>query len=515
MKYNTVECNAINPKLFFRLVIGGDFDRLKSEGFLARKGVAPIHISFPLSWRSKDSNVEFNLHAWRFLSAAWSYYVKNPTDVVAAEVFEFAVDLARDWVSFLETKKSKYAWYDMSVGIRAMHIAFIIYIIDKHSIGSENDIALITRLAEEHIDWLSVQKNITKGNHAIYQVVGLQVLSSVYGKDTGEYAQYNMSRLLDDAFDSSFVTTENSPFYHKYNVDIFKRVPPELFPGLKDKLESLFSKAPLVTKWLTAPNGSFYRIGDTEGDGVSLTSKDVESVSEKAIFKDFGGSGYQVVRSHPNIKKEDSFSLMFRGKLLSYVHSHCDALSFILFLNGEEVFSDPGKFTYEYGGLRDWFISDASHSTAGLSGVSFFPKDVDIDGCSTLPLMANRGAFFFSGQVIKKKIFIHNRRILFQPDSVILISDLCQSEAQDNIEVRFILGPGVSYSGGKIGVLKTPRGKEYKMRFTGDIEEVNVIQAQDCRAWVSSSYHEKEPVCMIVLKCSNSVASTDASIILS
>lgn len=501
---------TIDPRLLFRLIIGGDFAKLREKGFVARKGLSPIPITFPMIWRSKDSNVEFNLHAWRFLSAAWAYYIKNQNYQTAKEVFDFSTAVAKDWINFLKIKKSKYAWYDMAVGIRAMHIAFMKYLCSEYDAGKWEGESLIDQLAEEHITWLSIQSNITKGNHAIYQIVGLRILEFIYGKPSTDYTELNMLHLIREAFDEEFVGTENSPFYHKYNIDIFERVPIILFPGIKDKLDDLFFLGPLITKWLTAPDGFFYRVGDTEGTGVKLLSKDIEKDfpnEHLSIYKDLGSSGYQVVRSHPKISEGKSFSLLFRGGPSSYVHSHCDALSLMFFHNGEEIFSDAGKFTYDYGEERDWFISDKAHCTVGLKGQAFYPKDVEKNGSKISPVGYEGERYILSGQVVKGAVFNHNRNIYFSPGKSLIVSDICESNSDKNIEVRLILGRGVSYIGAEKGFIRTAKGNKYKVTFSGDIVCVDVFQPEDERAWVSDTYHHKEAVSLIVITCSKNNAS--------
>lgn len=152
----------IDPRFFFRLIIGGDFSSLSSKGFVAREGLKPIPIKVPMKWKHKDSNIEFNLHAWRFFSASWAFYVKQSSFEIAKEVFEFNIKVIKDWDRHGIKDKSKYAWYDMTAGIRAMHLAFMKYVILKHCLNvHEEDKLLIDKLSALHITWLSTQKNIT------------------------------------------------------------------------------------------------------------------------------------------------------------------------------------------------------------------------------------------------------------------------------------------------------------------------------------------------------------------
>lgn len=496
-----------NDYFAFRLIIGGDYSKLKSDGYVPRKGVEPIPLSLPMTWVSKDRNIQFTLQAWRFMSPAWAYYVKNPSDSVAKEVFLFNINYVKDWLTYINKNKNKniHAWYDMAVGIRAMHLAFMTFILKHHLISNfDEEKKLIKSLSLLHIEWLLCQKNITHGNHAIYQILGLRLL--LWQNDLTEgvdYADQNMLKIIDASFDCNCVGTENSPFYHQYNIDILKALPIFLFPGIKKRVEDILLNAPVITKWLTAPNGSFYRIGDTEGDGVSLSPhdllKDGFSAESSVIFKDL--TAYQIVRSHPTNKKEKFFSLVLRGASSSYVHAHCDALSFIFFQDGREVFADPGKFTYEYGVDRDWFISDASHNTAGLKGKPFYPKDIDHGAIDIFPIRENSGKFILSGQITKSSLFFHKRIIDFFPGNYLVVTDWIDNKTKLNSEIRYVLGLDFRYSGGLHGYIINKDGLSYSIHFDGDIDSVESLDADSCKAWVSTTYANKKSTHIILINC--------------
>lgn len=500
------------PNTLFKIIATGDFDSIKKDGFIARKGVAPIFISIPMQWLSDDKNIEFNLHSWRFLNSACAYYMNNPCKQVAKEVFQFSLGYIQDWSQFVESKKSNFAWYDMSVGIRAIHIAFMKYLIEEYLLDTDDeDFGIIDRLAFSHIDWLSNQKNITEGNHAVYEIIGLAILSYQYKlNQNNAYMQRNMTSLMSAAFDDHFVNTENSPFYHKYNIDLFRKVPSFLFPDIKDRIDHILKNAPLVTKWLTAPNGYFYRIGDTEGRGVLLSSQDVTQSfanHNETVYRDFGESGYQIIRSHPSLKKEESFSLVFRGKTTSYIHSHCDANSFIFFNNGEEVFADPGKFTYEHGEWKNWFISDKSHNTAGLYEFPFYPRDIELNAVKTQPVKEECGCFFLSGEVRKSEKFIHTRSISFTPHKSIIISDKIENSGEHKTEIRYILGKGFEYFHDKNkAYIKSEKNFLYQISFSGDIERIEYFNRTNHKAWISETYKEKYATGIIIIHCPTGVS---------
>lgn len=484
----------IDPKIIFRLIIGKNFEELKKVGYIARNGLKPIPVSIPMKWESKDDNLEFNLHAWRFFNPCWEYYVKNSTIEIAEEVIKFIFPIIKDWNYFKENKRSHYIWYDMAVGIRAMHLGFLKYLIDRYKIPIEKeDVDLIETLICEHVDWLSQQNNITKGNHALYEIIGLRIISAIAKIDTEDFVNQNINKLIDDAFDEYAVSTENSPFYHGYNISILNSIPDILFPNISQRKRKIIKDANVITKWLTGNNGLFYRIGDTEGKGVLLESQDVASNSD-VVYKDLYQSGYQIIRSNPNAQYFES--LIFKGAPASLVHAHADALSFIFYYKNKEIFSDPGKFTYENNEFRKFFVGDRSHNTAGLREINFLQKDIfEIEeniNCLS-PLGVRDGTYILHGKIMKGDKFKHIRRIEYTPFNEIIIYDEIDNynnELKNALEIRFLLGLDIEYNGKFL--INKESGESLKIDFLGDIDDLEYISPLEKSLWISSTYKSKE-----------------------
>lgn len=493
----------IDPKIFFKLVIGGDFEKLKSQGFTPRRGMPSIPIELPMNWKSSDSNIAFNLHAWRFMRAVWAYYVKQPSDETAKLVFDYNIKLIRDWVDFSENNKSKYAWYDMSVGIRSMHLAFMKHIAINHKSKMQlSDVSFIDFLSQKHILWLSKENNIVNGNHAVYQILGLRLLTIIYDENKfDEYIERNIKKLVGSAFDCNWVNTENSPFYHKYNFDLYSSFSPNIFPSLKDYLNKLISNAPNITKWLTSPDGDLYRIGDTEGKGKLLTADDVAkdgfSISDKVVFKDLGESGYQVVRSHPNVSQPGSFSLVFRCGRQSDAHAHCDELSFIYYNAGVEIFSDPGKYTYQSNSWREHFVGDAAHNTVGHVGINLLPKSMSGKKVKLAKLKCSikNEEFHFSGEVDKSSLLV-KRDIKFRPEEGLIVFDkvLENKDKERFVESRFQFSH-------EIDLVYEINNKLLVFRANDCVAEISfdpkpkfcdIVYGNEYKGWVSESYMSKK-----------------------
>jgi hypothetical protein len=61
-----------------------------------------------------------------------------------------------------------------------------------------------------------------------------------------------------------------------------------------------------------------------------------------------------------------------------YAHGHLDALSFMLSINGDEIFIDPGTYLYHSGGKwRKYFRSSAAHNTVRINKTDFSTQPGD------------------------------------------------------------------------------------------------------------------------------------------
>ncbi|MGZ3306765.1 MAG: heparinase II/III family protein, partial [Asticcacaulis sp.] len=87
-------------------------------------------------------------------------------------------------------------------------------------------------------------------------------------------------------------------------------------------------------------------------------------------IKTFADGGYSVVRSAAN---GHSYCLTIDHAPLGYLsiaaHGHADALSFVLDIDDQPVFVDPGTYLYHSGGeWRNWFRGTRSHNTLSVNG---------------------------------------------------------------------------------------------------------------------------------------------------
>lgn len=499
-------------KLKYRLVLGGDYEQLKAEGFIPRPGVKPIKLALPFKWRYPDRNVEFTLHSWRFLNPLLSKFLSSSDVSYLIEALEYV----KDWQSYKtsEDKKSQFLWYDMAVGLRSIILGFFLELYEKNilPLGDEHFL-LLSNLATEHIDNLSCEKNITAGNHALYQVMGLRILSLSVGQ--GErflgYCSSILENLISLSFDKYSVNTENSPFYHGYNVELLSRMRCGVFPGLDEKINNIIRDGSAITGWLTGIDGSYYSVGDSEGEGKPIKSAgpfDLIQSRVKHVHKDLSPSGYLAVRTHPRIDVLDSFSLLFHATNSSYVHAHADHLSFVVFLRGQELITDPGKYTYEYGAWRDYFISDKAHNVIGLSDRVFLPKDISLGAASIDPIELGEDFYRLSGSVRKSEDFSFSRNLLYRPECGLFLHDTVCNQTSSNSEMRFHFGKDVSaiFEDGLV-VLKKNKNLLAILKPQNNYNSISIRRGEEAGfGWASKHYNKKFEIDVLVMEYAASVS---------
>src|SRR5690606_23577119 len=134
-----------------------------------------------------------------------------------------------DWhrYHFREGREAAMTWHDMATGIRAQHLALIGFL---HSQGRIElppaSVEIVRELVAEHARRLRDEEFIARGNHAIFQLVGLRLLGEVFDgipvlKDESSYSSRLMERLLKTQFGPLGVHVENSPSYHHFAIQQF------------------------------------------------------------------------------------------------------------------------------------------------------------------------------------------------------------------------------------------------------------------------------------------------------
>lgn len=514
----------------------GDFNVFRAgyaeqveKGFRPRRDTKPLRLKLPLDWDMdpfKDRNWRFQLHAWRMLQPIWSEFHGRDWDRLKREVLPWIRDWYRHHVQ--QRRKSEFMWYDMAAGVRAQHLALIIHLQQRGLVeldGEEQ--AEIDELAALHIAKLRDPSFISKGNHGIFQLVGLRLLGIVWqGRPETEgeeaYSSEQMRALIESQFGPEGVHVENSPDYHNFAVTHFGRIRPELFPSIAGVFARKLGEARDVAPWFTRPDGSIAAIGDSEGTGVRFVDSaaaDAGSSSvwgDRVVMRDLSKGGYVTVRTTTEAPAHRSEMLVIKGQAATMSHAHADHLGFELFAHGRPLFVDAGKFTYNKNKWRSFFTSDRAHNVVGLHGRAFGPYDTVLGDSGLTAAGLAGGEYFAEGRVRRGDGFSHRRRFEYRPGQQLVLHDAIEAPDAERAVVYFHLDPHVDAEPSDEGVAILVGGRKVAtLAYPADEFSLRLVRGQDesdIQGWISPGYGAKEPAVAIELTATGSTRSWTTAI---
>jgi uncharacterized heparinase superfamily protein len=163
---------------------------------------------------------------------------------------------------------------------------------------------------------------------------------------------------------------------------------------------------------------------------------------------DFPEGGYFFQRS--GWDAHDRFLVFDCGPIGETGHGHYDLLSIEVSANGRPLLVDPGRFTYDEEGSRNWrrwFKGTAAHNTVCVDGLDQVPyRRGKPKGPLAEPRFLGRmsapGLDVLHGEA-RSPCYdaIHSRRIFFVKDELWLLEDRLRGETPHRYDLRFHLAP--------------------------------------------------------------------------
>ena len=244
--------------------------------FRPRRDVQEWDASLPIDWSADpfgDPNWQYQLHAWRVM--AYQLYEYRDTEDPAW--LREAIEIALDWAHYHVDlgRSEKFSWYDMAAGIRAARLAFML----DRILSERVDCKRYRALKHSCIWRIYMRRNfripdsLATGNHAIFQLVGLDMLCEVISwrnscgqGDAREYARHSFESLLKSQFTEQGVHAESSPTYHQWVLRTLRD------SGALERLDTpsimrLLEDAANIAPWLAYPDRSWIAVGDSAGTG--------------------------------------------------------------------------------------------------------------------------------------------------------------------------------------------------------------------------------------------------------
>ncbi|ADE13590.1 hypothetical protein Nhal_0400 [Nitrosococcus halophilus Nc 4] len=264
------------PSRHITLFVGGDpiqrAGQLWETGFVPPgRDVAPWPFTLPVDWNAdpfQDRNWRFHLHAWRMIDpmiVAWERTGDK-------RYLQDALKVMTDWQDyhFGRNRRSAFQWYDMSVGLRAMKLAYVLDRVLQGEVASDLPTwQTLVHLAHTHAQSLTDPTELSRGNHGLFQLHGLMALCSILPDvDTCQghekYVLREMRDLLLRQFSSEGVHLEGAPEYHFFALSTVRRMTRTGWYDQFAFVRELMDKVEKNRFWMVHPDGTMVTVGDSE-----------------------------------------------------------------------------------------------------------------------------------------------------------------------------------------------------------------------------------------------------------
>ena len=438
-----VECflNRVFPPAYYK---GKEDSLIYERLFQPRKDIKQVKLHSPIDWdaldRKEDRNWRMQLSGMAMFHPIMNFFdERNDKN----EIVKYFFDVCRDWLDSFggndpRTVTSRmpemYTWYDMSVGFRALVIAFFLDRILFYKLNiSEEEILVLSKIIEMHILNLSYEDAFSLNNHGMFQIQGLMALICLLGKEYFEaeyiYALDKMEALALSQYTEDGIHLEHSPHYHFYATQTFDSAIVSGWYDERKAIVDVVKKAGSAKKWLVDPKNRPACVGDsilTEQKNIdtSLNSydryKSYEHNEKIYYLSDFDSSGYSISRTPWDIHPVDSYYLLFMGMYQSKVHKHRDCLSFEWFDRGDKIICDSGKYGYKSDKYRHFFLSSRAHNSVEIEGFDIIK--IKPYGSAIKSTGFTDGVINIEGELNYPAIFF-NRKLYIKPGSWLIIVD--------------------------------------------------------------------------------------------
>jgi hypothetical protein len=414
-----------------------DTDRLVRERlFKPRRDSEEVALTFPLDWEAKERNADRN---WRMQLQGWAVFqpIMNFFDGYddKAAVLDFFFDLAQDWWavygddpdnSVTTRMPRSYAWYDMSVGFRALIIAFFADRIAAFDLDvSPERRAFLETIGRKHIANLRLAETFSLNNHGIFQAQGLMALLRRLPPSAGYESDITtafdlMERLIDSQFDPAGLHREHSPHYHFYVLATFEAVVASGWYEDSHTITARIDAARDVGKWIVDPLKRPICVGDS----ILTVQKQVHfppATGQPYLLSDFDASGYGVLRSDWDVPAARASMVFLQGAYHSTTHKHRDCLSFDWFEQGARVICDGGKYGYKSDKFRSHVLGYKAHNGAEIE--DFDILKIKPYGSALKPAQTLADGIYCLQGALEYPAVNHHRLLYINPGKWIVVQD--------------------------------------------------------------------------------------------
>lgn len=320
--------------------------------------------------------------------------------------------------------------------------------------------------------------------------------------------------------------------YHRFVIDLLGLVDRLLAHAGEETPKEIAAALARGRRFLAAvtlPDGQVMPVGD--GDGGWALSRHLrlngpDTLTAETVVH-FRQSGYSVLRAEGGDATIALFDHGPHGMAPSYGHAHADALSLLLYRNGEPILIDPGTFTYTGPpAWRRYFRSTAAHNTVTVNGRDQAVQETAFQWSEPLPCRlinadVAQGVVRMLGYVGSNEPgrYRHMRGVAYRPDEWIFVWDLIDGASMLQLEQHWHCG--VEARPTQLSSILELRGKQGTVLLRtrgggGGLPEIVSGEEGPPLGWRSAAYGRKEP-CAVIRRASRTrpPASFDTIITLS
>ena len=440
------------------------FDRIRLAGIYV-----PAEQKQNWSFIFKDIEDTFSLNRFGWLFA--EMYGRQ-----SAEFSNSALGWISDWIDTMENRYDHPAWESYSVSERLSNWPFILSVVNSLGLPIVDIEKKLAKSICNHIDYLLANlelKGTYTNNHILNNARGLYIGGLfIQRRDAILVAKNIFYEWIPRLFDKEGMLKENSSHYQFL---ICQRLEQIYFLSLSEG-DAAFTE--FLKQWFvlirngrdflcvpeTGGRWSMPYIGDISPDykpGWTLpgNEKGWEKIKDsygwvtKDELLDETNQKYFSIRISDKFARYDIdgatvFWHIPDGPVRGGSHGHYDIGSFLFFMNGEPVFIDPGRRSYDMKGSESIFAR--AHSSLTIDGLGPFCEDSRLNTIAAYPYQVSRVSLLtdeggrptleidtdgfkrFSSPVKWKRSFKFNEKVM-------IVSDCIEAGSDHNLETRFVI----------------------------------------------------------------------------
>lgn len=348
-------------------------DEILSKGW-RRRGYEGIFLNHPMPWKLQGHDQRshnFHIQCLDMLDTLLRAHSQSQE----RKYLDASLPIVLDWVENNSDPQadgiSPFAWYDMSVGLRAYRLAYLLQAADAAGLLDDAARQSLWSSLEQHAAYLADDANIAfHNNHGYYQVAGQLAMGRRFARKSPIMAsaqkqgRTRLRQMLAQQFAPDGVHREHSPDYHRMVYDTLKAL---IDSGLVEDKETIAfaQRIEEALSWFVFPNQHIVNFGDSDDRSLARQPKEAEAkwttpamrfwVSGGKVgalgpetSRTFEQGGYWVARK-PGVdpaRSQDYSYLALNAAFHSRTHKHADDLSFVWYDRGANILVDAGRYGY-------------------------------------------------------------------------------------------------------------------------------------------------------------------------